>query len=115
MKIGDFIQKSNNLYLGIDVGSTSVCSIILGKNGDILFEDYRRISGQPLATVANVLEKIEADFSFEDIVSLSFTGSGGKAFLPILGGDFINEIIAHGRAVAHFYPKVGWEEVSPLL
>ena len=106
MKIGDFIQKSNNLYLGIDVGSTSVCTIILDKNGDILFEDYRRISGQPLATVANVLEKIEADFSFEDIVSLSFTGSGGKAFLPILGGDFINEIIAHGRAVAHFYPKV---------
>jgi len=96
----------NQLHLGIDVGSTTVCTVILNRDRHILFEDYRRISGQPLVTVAAILELLRTNFSFKDITSLSLTGSGGKAFLPILGGDFINEIIAHGRAIACFHPEV---------
>jgi len=96
----------NYLHLGIDVGSTTVCTVILNRDKKILFEDYRHISGQPLATVATVLELLSANFCLKDVVSFSLTGSGGKAFLPILGGGFINEIIAHGRAIAYFHPEV---------
>lgn len=96
----------DQLHLGIDVGSTTVCTVILNRDRDILFEDYRPISGQPLVTVTTILELLREDFPFKDISSLSLTGSGGKPFLPILKGDFINEIIAHGRAIAYFHPEV---------
>jgi len=96
----------DKLHLGIDVGSTSVCTVLLDGQGHILCEDYRRTYGQPLSVVLNVLEEINRQIRLTEITSLSFTGSGGKSFLPFLGGEFINEIIAHGKAVAHFHPEV---------
>ncbi len=94
------------LFLGIDVGSTSACTVILDENGQIVYEDYRRTYGQPLSTVRDILKEISSRFPLNEVVSLSLTGSGGKTFLPLLGGEFINEIIAHARAVMHYYPQV---------
>ncbi len=96
----------NKFFLGIDVGSTSACTVILDEQANILFEDYRRTYGQSLRTVKDVLEEIDQRFPLGEIAFLSFTGSGGKTFLPLLGGEFINEIIAHAKAVMHFYPQV---------
>lgn len=97
---------AKRLYLGIDVGSTSACTVILDEQARIIFEDYRRTYGQPLRTVSSILKEIEDKFSLKEINALSFTGSGGKTFLPLLGGEFINEIIAHAKAVMFFHPEV---------
>jgi activator of 2-hydroxyglutaryl-CoA dehydratase len=73
---------------------------------EILEEHYTRIKGQPLQTVRKILEEIVQRISPEQFHSLSFTGVGGKLISEILGGNFINEIIAQAKAVQEFYSEV---------
>ena len=95
-----------SLYLGIDVGSVSTNTIILDDRRNVLEEHYTRIKGQPLRTVQKVLEEILRRISPEQFHSVSFTGTGGKLLADLLGGHFINEIIAQARAIQYFYPQV---------
>jgi predicted CoA-substrate-specific enzyme activase len=95
-----------SFYIGIDVGSVSANTVILDEHRHVLEEHYTRIKGQPLQTVQKVLEKILQRIPLEQFHSISFTGTGGKLLSELLGGSFINEIIAQARAVQHFYPQV---------
>ena len=94
------------LYLGIDVGSVSANTIIMDDQREVLEEHYTRIKGQPLQTVQRVLEEILGRIPPEQFHSFSFTGIGGKLLSELLGGNFVNEIIAQGKAVQHFYPQI---------
>jgi predicted CoA-substrate-specific enzyme activase len=95
-----------SLCLGIDVGSVSANTIIMDDHREVLEEHYTRIKGQPLPTVQKILEEILQRIPIEQFHSLSFTGIGGKLLSEILGGNFVNEIIAQGRAVQYLYPQV---------
>ncbi len=94
------------LYLGIDVGSISANTIIMDDHREVLEEHYTRIKGQPLQTVQKILEEILRRNPLEQFHSISFTGMGGKLFSELLGGNFVNEIIAQAKAVQHLYPQV---------
>ena len=94
------------LYLGIDVGSVSANTIIMDDHREVLEEHYTRIKGQPLQTVQKILEEILQRIPIEQFHSLSFTGIGGKLLSELLGGNFVNEIIAQAKAVQYFYPQV---------
>jgi len=93
-------------YLGIDVGSVSVNTIIVDDHGEVLEEHYTRIKGQPLQTVRKIVEEIIHRIPPEQFHSLSFTGIGGKLLSELLGGNFVNEIIAQTKAVQQLYPEV---------
>jgi predicted CoA-substrate-specific enzyme activase len=95
-----------SLYLGIDVGSVSANTIIMDDDRNVLEEHYTRIKGQPLQTVQRILEEILRRIPLEQFRSISFTGTGGKLLSELLGGRFINEIIAQAKAVQHFHPEV---------
>ena len=94
------------LYLGIDVGSVSTNTIIMDDHRDVLEEHYTRIKGQPLQTVQKILGEILQRIPLEQFHSISFTGIGGKLLSELMGGNFVNEIIAQAKAVQHLYPKV---------
>ena len=94
------------LYLGIDVGSVSANTVIMDDRLEILEEHYTRIKGQPLQTVQKILEEILERIPLEQFHAISFTGIGGKLFSELLGGNFVNEIIAQAKAVQHLYPQV---------
>jgi predicted CoA-substrate-specific enzyme activase len=95
-----------SLYLGIDVGSVSANTVIMDEHRNVLEGHYTRIKGQPLQTVQKVLEEILQRIPLGQFCSISFTGTGGKLLSELLGGNFINEIIAQAKAVQHFYPQV---------
>ena len=95
-----------SLYLGIDVGSVSANTVIMDDHRNVLEEHYTRTKGQPLQTVQRVLEEVLRRIPLEQFHSISFTGTGGKLLSELLGGNFINEIIAQAKAVQYFYPKV---------
>jgi predicted CoA-substrate-specific enzyme activase len=95
-----------SLHLGIDVGSVSANTVIMDDQRNVLEEHYTRIRGQPLQTVQKVLEEVFQRIPLEQFHSISFTGTGGKLLSELVGGNFINEIIAQAKAVQYLYPQV---------
>lgn len=93
-------------YLGIDIGSISVNTVLIDSGGRVIFEDYSYCHGRPFNVVLNILNRIEKEFGLKDFTSVSFTGSGGKQATVLLGGIFINEVIAQSEAVSRLYDGV---------
>ncbi len=95
-----------SFYLGIDIGSVSANTVIVDDDRHVLEEHYTRIKGQPLQTVQKVLEEILRRIPLKQFHSLSLTGTGGKLLSDLLGGNFINEIIAQAKAIQYLHPQV---------
>ena len=94
------------LHLGIDVGSVSANTVIMDDGLEVVEEHYTRIKGQPLQTVQRILQEILGRIPLEAFETVSFTGTGGKLLSELLGGNFVNEIIAQARGIQGFYPQV---------
>jgi activator of 2-hydroxyglutaryl-CoA dehydratase len=88
----------DRFYLGIDVGSISANTVILDSNRMVIEEHYTRTKGQPLRTVKTVLEEILGRIPQEGFQAISLTGTGGKLLAELLGGQFVNEIIAQAKS-----------------
>lgn len=100
------MKKPEGTHLGIDVGSISVNTVLVNEGREILFEDYSYCQGKPFHVVLKVLKNIENKFGLNKFASVSFTGSGGKQATELMGGIFINEVIAQSEAVSGLYPRV---------
>jgi predicted CoA-substrate-specific enzyme activase len=108
-------------YIGIDVGSVSANTVIMDEEGTVYEECYTRLKGQPLLTVKRVLQDLLPRMDTTDIVGVACTGSGGKIVADLLGGVFLNEIIAQAKAVEQFHSRartiidVGGEDSKLVL
>ena len=91
------------LNLGLDVGSVSVNLVIMNPAGEVVKEEYRRHLGAPSRTALDLLESLE--FPLDQCRLVACTGMGGQRLAEILGGKFINEVIAQGRGTHHFAPQ----------
>ncbi len=93
----------HDVYLGIDIGSTSTKAILADKDGEPLAGFYTRTSGRPVQAVRVIFEAIE-EFAADYNVTFNFlgtgtTGSGRKFIGTIIGADVaLDEITAHARA-----------------
>ncbi len=97
---------NRNLSLGIDIGSVSVKVALLSPQMEILQTYYRRSQGQPLLTLKLILENLFERFNPDEIKFLATTGSGGKLINSILGGSFVNEVVAQVGATGFLCPQV---------
>ncbi len=100
------VKDMKKLHLGLDIGSVSVNTVILNDRFEVLEEHYTRMKGQPFQTVQRILEEILQRIPADQFETVSFTGIGGKPLSQLLGGDFVNEIIAQAKAAQHLYPQV---------
>jgi predicted CoA-substrate-specific enzyme activase len=100
---------SVEVYLGIDIGSTSTKAVLLSPEKRVLIGLYTRTSGQPLKAVQVIFETID-DISRRhalhfDVIGTATTGSGRKFTGNIIGADIVlNEITAHARAAYELDP-----------
>lgn len=98
------------VYLGIDIGSTSTKAVLLNRDKHVLAGFYTRTSGQPLQAVQVIFEAIDQvekkrGIQFT-ILGAATTGSGRKFTGKIIGADIIlNEITAHARAAYELDPE----------
>ena len=106
-----FRKKSTvQIFLGIDIGSTSTKAVLLGQNKEVRAGFYTRTSGQPLKAVQVIFEAI-CEFSAKKDIHLTIsgagtTGSGRKFTGKIIGADIIlDEITAHARAAFELDPE----------
>jgi activator of 2-hydroxyglutaryl-CoA dehydratase len=99
----------DKLYLGIDVGSTTVkCVVVDPDTKDILWSRYERHETRQPEKVEEMLSAIEADFA--DCEPARFrafiTGSGAGPLAPHIGARFVQEVNAVAIAVEQRHPDV---------
>lgn len=94
----------NTYSLGIDVGSTTVKTVVCDEQGTILHSAYQRHFSKVKETVAGQLESILA--KFPDVqLRAAMTGSAGLGLANSAGIPFVQEVHAAFLAVKTCYPK----------
>ena len=99
-------KERGGLFLGVDVGSVSANTVIINSQKTIIEEHYHRLHGQPIATVRRILDDIFSRIPPTDFADISFVGTGGKLLARLLNANFVNEIIAQGKAIEWLHPNV---------
>ncbi len=99
------------VYLGIDIGSTSTKAVLMDNRCRVLSGFYTRTTGNPLMAVQNIFFAIDeiakkkgVTFS---VIQAGTTGSGRKFIGKLIGADnIVDEITAHARAAYQLNPAV---------
>lgn len=99
------------IYLGIDIGSTSTKALLMSKDREVLAGFYTRTAGRPVLAVRKLFASIDDVMKRKKlnvkIIGAGTTGSGRKFSGKIIGADMvIDEITAHARAAVELNPEV---------
>ena len=98
-------MEANSHELGVDVGSTTVKTVLRDSSGRMLFAEYRRHHAEVRAELLSVLREI--DSLYPDIfLTTAITGSGGFSIAEALGVPFVQEVIAETEATRQNHPDV---------
>lgn len=99
----------SELYVGLDVGSTTVKAVVVDPATDeILWQDYQRHETKQPEKVLEFLTRIETDFPIpHERIRMFITGSGGNGLAPRIGAKFVQEVTAVSLAVEKLYPECG--------
>ncbi len=103
--------RTYDVYMGIDIGSTSTKAILMDRDRKVLAGFYTRTAGRPVhavrklfASIVDVTEKNAVDVK---VIGAGTTGAGRKFSGKIIGADIIiDEITAHARAAFELNPEV---------
>lgn len=93
------------IYLGIDIGSTTVKVVALNQTQTLLAHRYLRSKGQPRQTLLRAMKELSQQIELAQIAGVGLTGSGGEPIARLIGGRHVNELIAQTRAVGQFHPE----------
>ncbi len=105
------IGQQIDVYLGIDIGSTSTKAVLMDEQCQVVCGLYTRTAGRPLVAVQNIFFAIDEiqkkkNVTFS-IIQNGTTGSGRKFIGKLVGADnIIDEITAHARAAYQLNPAV---------
>ena len=92
-------------YLGLDIGSISVNTVLLDEDRRVIENHYTLCRGSPFSALRDVLRDVLSRRREESIVRLAATGTGGLLAVRLAGGGFVNEIVAQSASVADLYPQ----------
>jgi predicted CoA-substrate-specific enzyme activase len=98
--------SEKSFFIGLDSGSVSLNTVVVSPSGEVLHERYDRLRGEPLKACRRSLAKVLEEFGADGLQGLALTGSGGRVLAEILGGLFVNEILAQAKAVSRLHPDV---------
>lgn len=107
-----------NVYLGIDVGSTSVKCVLLDNRNKIIDSVYLKNKGI-IESVTECLGKLEKEV---EVSACGITGSGRNFANVLIGGDVLKtEVLAHSIAALEYYPQartifeIGGEDCKMMM
>ncbi|HSH07560.1 MAG TPA: BadF/BadG/BcrA/BcrD ATPase family protein [Burkholderiales bacterium] len=109
------------LTIGLDIGSTTVKAVVT-RDGHTLWQDYQRHNTKQAEMVLEFLGRMEAECGLApERDRLFLTGSGAGLIAPLVGGKFIQEVVAVAAAVeklhpeVHFVSEIGGEDMKTLF
>jgi len=106
----DSLKKdSYQVFLGIDIGSTSTKMAVTSSDLEILTSLYTRTKGDPISAVSRLLEQFSKIFAHTafTIKGVCTTGSGRSLVCDVISADAsLNEISAHAYGAVFLDPLV---------
>ena len=91
-------------HAGVDIGSTTVKTVITNDNGEICFCDYQRHHAQTQTALALLLQKAKAELGGCEL-QLHITGSGALGLSKALDIPFVQEVVAVADAIGRYAPQ----------
>ncbi len=101
------IKKGEEVYIGIDAGSTTVKAAVITKGGEIVTSRYMPNSGDPVSLIKKFLVEFYEEFPDAVVASSAVTGYGEDIIKNAFAVDFgLVETVAHFTAAKKFKPDV---------
>lgn len=91
------------LFLGIDIGSTTLKAAVTDDRGELVFSAYRRHNANPAGVAAEVLGEM-LEQTGNCLLRVRMTGSVGMGYAERAGLPFEQEVIAAATIIRHRYP-----------
>src|SRR6267142_7214623 len=92
--------------VGVDVGSTTVKSVVM-EDGKVTWQDYQRHNTRQAEKVVEFLGRMEAEAGLAPGQDrIFFTGSGAGFLAPLVGAKQIQEVVAVAACVEREHPDV---------
>lgn len=116
-----FKTAKGDYFLGLDIGSVSLNTVLMNNQNEIIEDHYDYIHGRPFNVLRDRLTSILHDHPAETIKGIALTGTGGKLASGLIGGVFINEIIAQATSAGRLFPdactviEIGGEDSKLIL
>ncbi len=101
-------NHSTKYLLGLDVGSTTVKSVVVDAASDqVLWQDYQRHETKQPEKTLEFLKRMESEVGIDRHNTRVFmTGSGGGGIADQIGAKFVQEVTAVSLAVEKLHPEV---------
>ena len=93
----------------------------MDENHNILEDYYDYVHGKPFNVLKERLNSILEKHPAESISGIAITGTGGKLATELIGGIFVNEIIAQATSTGRLFPdaqtviEIGGEDSKLIL
>ncbi|MBQ7675897.1 MAG: 2-hydroxyacyl-CoA dehydratase [Campylobacter sp.] len=91
-------------FLGIDVGSTTVKTVLLNKECEIIYKSYDRHFAKPKFAVSQTLSFLKDKFANSKFY-VAITGSAGLGISKSCDIDFVQEVFATSLGVKKAFPN----------
>lgn len=91
------------VFLGLDVGSTTAKLALVAADGEVLEAQYVRHGAAARRTLSAMLDRLAARYPGMDVRG-AITGSASLGLSEILGLPFVQEVVAASRALAALAP-----------
>jgi predicted CoA-substrate-specific enzyme activase len=91
--------------LGLDIGSISVNTVLIDAERNVVENHYTLCHGRPFYALHEVLTDLLKRHPAEAFTTVAITGTGGKLAAELIGGYFVNEIVAQSSSVALLHPE----------
>ena len=105
---GDLSTYSGNCYLGIDAGSTTTKTALVGEDGSLLYSFYSSNNGSPLNTAIRSIQEIYSQLPEDVHIAYACSTGYGEALIKaaLLLDEGEVETVSHYYAAAFFDPEV---------
>ncbi|MDQ1332267.1 MAG: CoA activase, partial [Bacteroidota bacterium] len=99
------VADHKKLYLGLDIGSVSLNTVLIDENFIVIEDHYDYVHGKPFNVLRDRLKSLFKNHSADKITGTAITGSGGTLASDLIGGIFVNEIIAQATSSGRLFPE----------
>ena len=84
--------------VGIDIGSTTIKTVVLNEQNEIIYKEYKRHRSSITSSLIELLKNVQKEFSGEKMF-FNFTGSAGMLLATFIKMQFTQEVISATNAL----------------